>query len=77
MSPYSPCGFALHGAVARSSSLLSRTKAIERLGRVYVVDANAHFSRPGPRVIDGVELMAALLHADHRDIPADRARRLA
>jgi iron complex transport system substrate-binding protein len=32
------------------------------LGRVIAVDANAYFSRPGPRVVDGVELLAAVLH---------------
>ncbi len=30
-------------------------------GRVYAVDANAYFSRPGPRLIDGLEIMHALL----------------
>jgi iron complex transport system substrate-binding protein len=28
------------------------------------VDANATFSRPGPRIADGVELLAHLLHPD-------------
>jgi iron complex transport system substrate-binding protein len=31
-------------------------------GRVFVVDATSYVSRPGPRVVDGVELFAALLH---------------
>jgi iron complex transport system substrate-binding protein len=31
-----------------------------RDGRVYLVDGSAYFSRPGPRVIDGVELLAEL-----------------
>jgi iron complex transport system substrate-binding protein len=31
-------------------------------GLVYAVDANAYFSRPGPRVSDGVALLATLLH---------------
>jgi iron complex transport system substrate-binding protein len=33
-----------------------------RNDRVYAVDANAHFSRPGPRLSEGVALLAALLH---------------
>jgi iron complex transport system substrate-binding protein len=73
---FAPCGFDLHGAVAQASTLLSRPEAIQQLGRVYVVDANAHFSRPGPRVIDGVELLAVLLHENDGDIPADRAHQL-
>jgi ABC-type Fe3+-hydroxamate transport system substrate-binding protein len=32
-----------------------------RAGDVWVVDGSAYFSRPGPRVIDGVELLATLL----------------
>ncbi len=33
-------------------------------GRVVVADGNAHFSRPGPRVVDGVEILAAALHPE-------------
>ncbi len=36
-----------------------------RDGRVYAVDANAYFSRPGPRVVDGVELLAHLIHPEN------------
>jgi len=35
-----------------------------REGRVFAVDANAYFSRPGPRLADGVALLAYLLHPD-------------
>ncbi|MHB8646906.1 MAG: ABC transporter substrate-binding protein, partial [Thermomicrobiales bacterium] len=35
-----------------------------RSGRVFVMDGNAHISRPGPRVVDGTELLARLLHPD-------------
>lgn len=74
---FSPCGFDLHGAVVQADALLGRPEA-RGLGSVYAVDANAHFSRPGPRVVDGVELLAVLLHDPEPDaVPADRARRLA
>lgn len=33
-----------------------------RTKRVYAVDANAYFSRPGPRLVDSLELLAGLLH---------------
>jgi iron complex transport system substrate-binding protein len=33
-----------------------------REGRVYVADGGAHFSRPGPRLVDAAELLAATLH---------------
>jgi iron complex transport system substrate-binding protein len=58
---FMPCGFDLDGAVAQASKLLSRPDAAG-LGSIFAVDANAYFSRPGPRVVDGVELLADLLH---------------
>jgi iron complex transport system substrate-binding protein len=59
----SPCGFDLDGAVAQCASVLRRPE-VTTLGRIVAVDANAFFSRPGPRVVDGVELLAELLHPD-------------
>ncbi|HEY4701163.1 MAG TPA: hypothetical protein VIH64_04695, partial [Streptosporangiaceae bacterium] len=58
---FMPCGFDLAGAVAQSPSLLGRPE-VDGLGRVIAVDANAYFSRPGPRVVEGVELLEKLLH---------------
>jgi iron complex transport system substrate-binding protein len=45
-------------------------------GRVFAVAANALFSRPGPRLIDGLELMAQLIHPElfPRDIDPSTAR---
>jgi iron complex transport system substrate-binding protein len=58
---FMPCGFDLAGAVAQAPVLLARPEA-DGLGRVIAVDANAYFSRPGPRVVEGVELLERLLH---------------
>ena len=41
--------------------------------RVAAVDAAAYFSRPGPRLVDGIELLAHLLHPEL--VPAPPARR--
>lgn len=38
--------------------------------RVFVVDGNAYFSRPGPRLVDSLELLAHILHPDHHPFPA-------
>jgi iron complex transport system substrate-binding protein len=35
-----------------------------RAGAVWAVDANSHFSRPGPRLVDGLETLAAILHPE-------------
>jgi len=63
-----PCGFDLDRTISEVMPLelsahLLGTPAREE-GRVFAVDANASFSRPGPRVVDGVELLAYLLHPD-------------
>jgi iron complex transport system substrate-binding protein len=58
---FMPCGFDLEGAVAEAPALLARPEA-PGLGRIIAVDANAYFSRPGPRVVEGVELLEELLH---------------
>jgi iron complex transport system substrate-binding protein len=65
---FMPCGFDLAGAVAQAPVLLARPEA-GVLGRIFAVDANAYFSRPGPRVVDGVELLERLLH-DATSIPS-------
>src|SRR5690348_9402678 len=44
-----------------------------RNDRIYAVDANAYFSRPGPRLSEGVALLAALLHPTR--VGTDLARR--
>ena len=35
-----------------------------RNNRVYAVDANSYFARPGPRVVEGAELLARLIHPE-------------
>jgi iron complex transport system substrate-binding protein len=52
-----PCGFGLTDAERLSRSL----PAIPNC-RVVAVDANAYFARPGPRYIDGIELLARIFH---------------
>jgi iron complex transport system substrate-binding protein len=49
-----------------------------RANRVYTVDANAYFARPGPRIVEGAELLAHLIHPDlfGWDGPGDAYRRL-
>jgi len=40
--------------------------------RVYAVHASAYFSRPGPRIIDGIEILYSLLHEDFsQPLPPD------
>ena len=41
-----------------------------RNGRVFIVDGNAYFSRPGPRLVDSLEILAHALHPDVHPLPA-------
>jgi iron complex transport system substrate-binding protein len=63
-----PCGFGVERALAeyRQAAIppgWAATPAV-RAGRVWAVDANSHFSRPGPRLVDGLEALAAILHPE-------------
>jgi iron complex transport system substrate-binding protein len=56
-----PCGYYRDQAAAEAER---HAEQLDRIGaRVEPVDAAAYFSRPGPRLVDGVELLADLLHA--------------
>jgi iron complex transport system substrate-binding protein len=69
---FTPCGFDLAGAVEQAASFLAQSD-LPDLGRVVAVDANAHFSRPGPRVVDGVELLAEVFHPSRPGAPVPGA----
>lgn len=68
-----PCGFDADRALAEARVLTDRPDWSElravREGRTWVLDGNAYFSRPGPRVVDGIELLASLLHPDRVTAP--------
>ncbi len=76
-----PCGFDADRARSEARVLTERPdwsglRAV-RDGRVWALDGNAFFSRPGPRVVDGIELLASLLHPDRvKAPPGTRAIRL-
>lgn len=63
-----PCGYDLQQTIERAHQLFdypgwSDLPAV-KLRRVYAVDANSYFARPGPRVVDGTELLAHLIHPE-------------
>jgi iron complex transport system substrate-binding protein len=63
-----PCGYDAERSAQEASVY---AEAIDRIGarRVVAVDAAAYFSRPGPRLVAGVELLAHILHPEHVDVP--------
>ena len=61
-----PCGFDAERALREARSLPGLDGwyhvPAARAGRVWAVDANSYFSRPAPRLVEGVEILARLLH---------------
>lgn len=61
-----PCGFSIARTLSELHRLTSRPGWAElpavRSGEVFVVDGPAYFNRPGPRLVEGLELLAALFH---------------
>jgi iron complex transport system substrate-binding protein len=76
-----PCGFSVERTQEELFQLMQQpgqwrlSPDLEQ--HTFLVDAASYFSRPGPRLIDGVELLAAILHpSDHDHIHESMARRL-
>ena len=66
-----PCGLYAEEAAAETVRHRERLAGLD--ARVVAVDAAAYFSRPGPRLVDGVELLGHLLHPEL--VPAPDSRR--
>jgi iron complex transport system substrate-binding protein len=63
-----PCGW---DAVQARAEVDAHSADVASIGaeRIWAVDAAASFSRPGPRLVEGTELLAHLLHPDRVDAP--------
>ncbi|HEX5077277.1 MAG TPA: cobalamin-binding protein [Gemmatimonadaceae bacterium] len=74
-----PCGFDLDRATADAERLLTSADwDWAHATQIWALDANSFLSRPGPRVVDGIELLARVMHPTLFGDPAPfAARRLA
>jgi iron complex transport system substrate-binding protein len=65
-----PCGY--DAEIAHREAEMHRDQlAALGAGEIVAVDASAYFSRPGPRIVDGLELLAHILHPElFPDAPA-------
>jgi len=70
-----PCGYDAARALAEAEAYADELAALGAR-RIVAVDAAAYFSRPGPRIIDGLELMAHVLHPDRVPEPPGEALEL-
>jgi iron complex transport system substrate-binding protein len=71
------CGFDV-ARTRRDLPILHRQPGFDaltavRTGRVYVTDGNAYFSRPGPRLVDSLEILAHAIAPDVHPLPAELA----
>jgi iron complex transport system substrate-binding protein len=68
-----PCGFGLADAAAQARVLYANDAFLQTPaamhGDIFAVDASSYFSRPGPRLIDGVEILSGLLHPRDFSVP--------
>jgi iron complex transport system substrate-binding protein len=72
-----PCGYGLRESREEADRFARRLRqlaprAVEE-GRAWVVDGSSYFNRSGPRVVDGVEILAGLLHPDRAAAPPAEA----
>ncbi len=65
---FMPCGYYLEDAEREAGGLFGVTEfgdtPAARLGNVFAVDASSYFSRPGPRTVDGLEILAWAIHPE-------------
>ncbi|HSF35511.1 MAG TPA: cobalamin-binding protein [Nocardioides sp.] len=66
-----PCGFDLEDSTTLAEGVRDRFPDVP----VWAVDADGHFARPGPRLVDGVEVLAGILHPD-AVTPSDHCRQV-
>jgi len=75
-----PCGFSVERTHTELLELMQQPGqwrlSTDLAQHTFLVDASSYFSRPGPRLIDGIELLAAILHpSDHNHIHESMACR--
>jgi iron complex transport system substrate-binding protein len=78
---FMPCGYYLDDAEAQADRLFRQPDfagtPAARGNAVFAVDASSYFSRPGPRIVDGLEILAWAIHPEaFPEPPSDRIIRL-
>jgi iron complex transport system substrate-binding protein len=71
---FMPCGYYLEEAEAEAARIYHvpefRETTAFASGTVYATDASSFFSRPGPRIVDGLEMLAWAIHPDEFPEPS-------
>lgn len=70
-----PCGYTTSKTMEQANDFLERPEAKQltavRNGRVYATDGHNYFSRSGPRLFDGIRILAQIIHPEIFDEPLD------
>ena len=63
-----PCGYDMEKTLGEIDTLMKHDEWFSLpstgKGQIYIFDANSYFSRPGPRVVDGLEILAKTIHPE-------------
>jgi iron complex transport system substrate-binding protein len=63
-----PCGYKISRSLGEVDRLASKRRFYDlpavQSGQIYVVDSPAYFSRPGPRIVNGLEILAQIIHPE-------------
>ena len=70
-----PCGYHLDAAAEQARTIIAAGRVPDG-AEVWAVDADAAFVRPGPRLVDGTQALAAALHPGALPAQPDLARRI-
>lgn len=73
-----PCGYGLDGAAEQADAIVEDSAIMERLPgtQVWAIDADGLMVRPGPRLVDGIEALAEIIHPGRAAAPSSGIRRL-
>jgi iron complex transport system substrate-binding protein len=63
-----PCGFDLNRTRSEAMQITKYAEWLKlpavKTGKVYITDGNSYFNRPGPRLVDSLEILAEILHPE-------------
>ncbi|HLO47482.1 MAG TPA: cobalamin-binding protein [Kamptonema sp.] len=65
---FMPCGFDLNRTRIEAREMLKYTEwpnlQAVKTGKVFITDGNSYFNRPGPRLVDSLEILAEIMHPE-------------
>lgn len=73
-----PCGYGLDGATRQAESVVDDPAIMEQLpgAQIWSIDADGLMVRPGPRLVDGIEALAQIIHPGAAPVSSAAIRRL-